>query len=1128
MGSNLDKRPELNLYDLSLGAAATPPLTLIFNNIKSSNTMINKLKKHLSLIVVIMIAVVIALVNIDFGTHYSGWDNILAEFNLTRYARQVFFGSWLEHQSMGAPAAQGHLSEIPRLPILLILKTLLPDNLVRYAYIFGLYLIGGIGTYFYLLKYWLNKAKKPLTKWLASLGALFYLLHILTLQQFYISFEMFMAQFAFLPFLLMIIHRLSHKLSYKNLLRFLLIQFLIAPSGHTSTVFYLGTLFSLIYAFFLKLDLVNKIWPALKFSFIIGLFTLLSNFYWIGPNIYYGLHHAEYVQQSHDNQLFGPESVWSIREAGTISNFLKGTHYLFTWKDYSFADQGFDFIFNEWQPHLDQPAVNIILHSFGILTLAGLVITALVRQKNKDKDLKRWAVILFYIFSAALVWINLLPTEKAVMKLFQSQAFLETFRNPFTKLSILYSFVSILLIMRFIEFVLQLLKSKQSKILLLTILNAALIYSAWPSFQGHFISEKLKVKYPPQYERLFTYMEGESKNKRVLILPQMSHAGWTYHDWQFIEEGNGYQGMGFMPFGLPQPVINRDSDRWIDTSNFFYHELKYALDKADAKQLAEILEKYQVDFIIIDETKIEPKQKHDYQKDHQLTQEAGLNELWQEDFLTIYERPRENLHSQLLVPDQLQLVSADQDRIKLDQAFALNGHYLLVNEEKAHQLYPFSKLLTREVGEIALGENQAQVSASVPKQDYRLVMPALAADDYYTPAEVKFDGQTIEVTFPQYTLKLGENSIDLPKLNDFTLQLPNEEEKIALFFNQVGLIIQSGNTAYPVLNFKTNEDISVSYNSNPVEINLTAQGEVVDEFVQAETLITLNPDWQRFANSYEYFLTQEEHLVFTSDFATTEVDLAQLRAHNCSSPKRGEINTEEDDGVLTYYADDYAVNCSGYQFPYMSPAYSYLVNFTGSGLQGRGLKLFINYTQPGAIFDDFLLPETEYDFKFFIPRNSIDPKSKYILNWETRSFGRESVNQLESIKVTPFPVPYVAQLRLEKEDTQPLKNQSLEIKSHFYLLDSIHLVSANCQTESCYLGLDQSYDDLWLAFVWDDFKLLPHYRLNNWANVWKLPHTNQESQLVIFYLPELVSLSSLALILIATGWLVKKSISAEN
>lgn len=128
---------------------------------------------HLPVLVVILVGLIIAFQNIDPTTHYAGWDNILATFNLRLYAQRVLSGAWLEHQGPGAPAGLAHLSELTRLPILFILKLLLPDNLVRYVFIFGMYLTGGIGMYLYLHLIWINQNLTTFKSWLAASGRSF-------------------------------------------------------------------------------------------------------------------------------------------------------------------------------------------------------------------------------------------------------------------------------------------------------------------------------------------------------------------------------------------------------------------------------------------------------------------------------------------------------------------------------------------------------------------------------------------------------------------------------------------------------------------------------------------------------------------------------------------------------------------------------------------------------------------------------------------------------------------------------------------------------------------------------------------------------------------------------------------
>lgn len=190
---------------------------------------VHQIIHHWPLLLVIVTALVVSLANSTLDTSYAGWDNIHAELNLPQYAGRVFFGAWQEHQGLGGPAAKAHLAEVTRLPILFLFKFLLPANFHRYAFIFMMYIIGGITMYTYLYKAWI-KDRESTGPLLAAVGGIFYLLHVLTLQQFYISFEMFMVQFAFFPLMLLSIHWISQKMSAKNVLAFLGVQLLLVGS----------------------------------------------------------------------------------------------------------------------------------------------------------------------------------------------------------------------------------------------------------------------------------------------------------------------------------------------------------------------------------------------------------------------------------------------------------------------------------------------------------------------------------------------------------------------------------------------------------------------------------------------------------------------------------------------------------------------------------------------------------------------------------------------------------------------------------------------------------------------------------------------------------------------------------
>jgi hypothetical protein len=1088
------------------------------------------LRDNLPLFGVVFVALTIAYFNIDSQTSYSGWDNIIAEFDLVRYARQVIFGSWIEHQSFGAPAAQGHLSEVTRLPILFLLKWLLPDNLVRYTYIFSTFTIGGVGMYLYISQIWLKGVSK-LSKWLGFLGGVYYLLHVLTLQQFYISFEMFMAQYAFLPFLLILLHRFVPKtkkssiksvFTVKNILLFIGLQFLISPSAHTQTVFYLGVLFSLVYM--VVISRKQGLIKSLVLGFLIGLMTFLVNVYWIVPNLYYGFHNAHYVSDSRDNYLFGPESVGSVKDASTFSNLTSGTQYLFNWKDYSFSESKFHFIFNEWNDHLGQLDVSLIMQILGLLTLLGLF-TAIL---DKEVGPERFAISYVYIFCLALIWLDLFPTGPLLDILYQNDSFLEAFRNPFTKLSIIYSFVSVLLFIHVVSLFVDYLARKKKKIIppklqafvLIMVFTAGISYIAWPSFQGHFISEKLTLEYPQQYFSMFDYLKSRDRDLRILQLPQLSHAGWEYYDWQFLGQDNGYQGMGFYFFGFPQAFVNRDSDRWVETSDYFYHELKYVLDKKDEKQLASVLDKYNVDLIIIDETKIDSTMKHDYELDHDLAIEAGLQKVWQEDFLTIYERADQQSEDGLIVPEQIKVVSAQTDRLRQDFVYENEGDYVLTSYDQAKTIYPFVDSTKHQLEDVTYLENKILMSNDLAKGDYEVTIPGVEEDSLKLPVNLTYQNRLVTVKFPADQLRVGEKLVPLPKVPNFNFRVPEKYSSIIVFFNNQGIVVSEGETVQPVVVLEVGRDLQLAYSHKSADISYTAYEQVNQKKLDIKEGGKLIVNWDEFTNDKVIKAKGIDRISFTTSFAHQNLDILKNPTVNCSQPLRGIVETILEDGEYTYIADQYGVNCNGYSFEYVSSAYSYLLNLVGENIHGRGIKLFINYSNPETVYEDYLLTDGKFDRTIALMELSDDARDKFHLNWETRSFGKRSQALMSKMTLGAFPINKVAQIKLERIDGDFAKEKKIEndLKILFssYYLDSVHVVNYVCGSDQCYLGIDQTYDDLWLALNIKDWEFLPHFRYNNWANLWEV---KGKGIVYLFYLPELVSFFSLVVVMVTTGGL---------
>lgn len=893
-----------------------------------------------------------------------------------------------------------------------------------------------------------------------------------------------------------------------------------------------------MYAFAISLQ-DRSVIKATGFSFIVGLLTLALNLHWIAPNVYYTLAHSQYVQDSRENQLFAPESIASISEASTYQNFIRNTHYLFTWKDYSIADREFQFIFDEWLPHLSQLDVNFWLSNLGRLTLLGFILTLAAQEKGN----KRWAVLSFYLFAVIFIWQSLFPTQKIFDWFYQSRTFQETFRNAFTKLSILYTFTSVLLFTQVFEVLVMWLRNKKLGLLsgrtlsgtILLFAAGTIIYTAWPSFSGHFLNENLKVQFPAEYKQLFNYLNSRSHHLRTLQLPQYSHVGWEYYDWSFIKPGNGYQGMGFYFFGMPQPLLNRDTDRWVESSDYFIHELEHALDIQDVDLFQRVLAKYEVDLIIIDETKIkaESKAAYDYQRDHQFVSKAGLKQVWRQNFLTVYERTDEQSENALLIPDQLTLTTTTADRLRVDHQYLDYGDYLTVDRQRIERIgdanqnkhnvvqYPFADLYAKFT-QVEIDKNKTVVSRSLPAGAYTgFLSNSITDGNLITPAQVTYQENLIKIEFPQVTIESVAHRYQLPHLENQQFFIEESGAAIVLFIGDTGVVLDPNSVAQPVLKLSVNDPVEISYIIKPSTLNYSSAGKLLLHESNLVELSTMQPNWQLISQEFQFATGQTDQLKITSSFPTTQLNLPLRDSSNCSVPKRGTTQTSTESGQVKYQADQYGVNCSGYELDYHSTAFSYLMRVVGKNVEGRGLKFFVNYDDEEIIPEDYIFTKPEFDEVVVLQANSTDSRDRFFLNWETRSFGKPSIAELENIYLAAFPVDQISGLRLvplTAENNLTFANQ-LQINSHLKI-GTLRFASYHCQSsDSCYLGFDESYDDMWLALDLDTLQLMPHFRLNSWANAWQV---NDSGRLIIIYLPQLISSLSILSLMIAVPILVKK------
>lgn len=523
------------------------------------SSLISRYKKFLLPALLVLISVVISTSNYTLGSILSGWDTLHPEFDLVLYLERIFWGVWQQHQGLGAVAAQAHASELGRLWYLIVAAAFLPTDLFRYGYFWITLILGPLGTYFLLKKFVRPEA--------AYLGGLLYLLNLGTMQHFYLPLEMFATAYAFLPWLFWAV-------TLRKPLILAGVFLLAAPMAHTPTLFFVN---------FAALSLFSLIWDR-RWGIKVLLIGLIVNSFWLLPTIYFLLNHGSNVVNSHISEQFSPLAIMVNKEFGTASDLALVRGYLFNWGHFDFSQRQFSDLMSVWKPHFNKSEVLIVGYGFFAMVLGGII----VGIKNHIKI----ALAFLPVFLLAVVaMLNFIPLPQGVLS--------EAFRFPFTKFSLLLMLCFAVYFGLMLESIFVYLRSKIFIPVICTTVTAVLIFYMWPAFEGNLICSCVRVKIPEQYQQTFNFFKDQDPNTRIAPFPVDSIYGWNYSQW-------GYEGAGFRWFGLRQPILDREFDRWMPTNENYYWEISYALYSKNLPLFENVLEKYRVNWLILDENVINP------------------------------------------------------------------------------------------------------------------------------------------------------------------------------------------------------------------------------------------------------------------------------------------------------------------------------------------------------------------------------------------------------------------------------------------------------------------------------------------------------------------------------------------
>ncbi len=739
------------------------------------------------ILILLLLVSALAYLNYTPDTFLAGWDNLLPEFNPHLNLARSLSAVWQEYQGLGLLTGMAHAAALPYQLFTLLLSFLsVPLLLVRYITTFFSLAMGAIGTYFFAKNIILRKFDPGASLAGSLLAALFYTLNLASIQTFFVPLETFSAYFALLPWTLYLFSSYLASPSRANLLWFTLALLAGTTAFHTQTNFVVFSFLALL----LSLNHLLSFGIKTGFPKILRLFLVIVtiNAFWLLPSAYFTINNGLSVSQSKINQMATPDDHLFNLRFGKISDILLLKGFWLNTVDKDTNGQ-FNFLMAPWRNHL----ANIPIQALGFV-FSALVIVGLVYSFVKKLPIRFFLAATFGISLVMLIHEN--PPTGFIFKFFEAHVpfFREIFRFSFTKWSTPISLVFSLYFAIGALFLIDLFSHLSRKLAIpaaaFTLILALLAYSA-PAFQGNFISPRMRVKIPDEYFQLFSWFESQDPATRIANFPQYTHWGWGYYDW-------GYRGSGFLWYGIRQPILDRAFDVWNPNNEQYYREISYALYSKNLPLFEKILDKYQVNWILLDKHVIPAEGENVILYNDVLEQFLTSSPKFSRaasfaDQIYVYSVALNPQPNQFLYTATL---SANTPRISShfyrDTTFENLGTYFSANSENYPQtaIFPFQGI--SEDHPISMDEFSSEFILKTQISNLEsqiLTLPNPLLTDPFVPAQISVSVSTdsaslrLDVQILTPFIKSGQDQLPKFPPQQITVPLPDKESSLQVSVN---------------------------------------------------------------------------------------------------------------------------------------------------------------------------------------------------------------------------------------------------------------------------------------------------------------------------------------------------------
>jgi len=1045
------------------------------------------------LAVLSLLVVVLAAVNFSPGSWLSGWDNLHPEFNFGLNIGRSLSSVWQEYQGLGLLGGMSHAADLPRQLFLFVISIVIPPQLHRYLWVWLSWWCGAVGAYFLALLLFSSKDERPsrIARAAGLVAGSAYLLNLAMVQYFYVPYESFSSFFGGLPWLLWAVSWYYRSPSSRRLAALFLISLVASSAFYVQTLF---VVFVMLVAVMTLCQLaVKKL--SVKDAFLAGVVLLAANAFWLLPSAYFTLTSAQVTINSKVNRLSTFESQLMNQAYGTPLNIALLKGYWLNYQD--FQNGSYSYLMPEWRAHTDQGYVVGIGVTLWVLSALGILLT--VRRGSK--------LSVGWLCCFVLVTVMLSSGNGPLGAAFNWASrniplFGQVFRTAFTKWSVAAALVYAIGLGSWSYWLLSQFRRNQIMLagLWVFLTTAALSCVVWPAFQGRLISPLMRLAQPAAYQELFRFLASEPKQARVITLPLPDFWAWNFYSWD-------YRGSGFLWYGIEQPIVDRNFDVWSANNETLYNQLSTAFFGKDEVAFGTVLQQYDIRYAVLDESITVPNRDVIPAQVTQLKEmlaTLGAERVWSQDFLTVYKLPTGSTQF-VTSPKSYTPVWQVGTYTRLDPAYQEVGPYISAAALRPSVIYPFAQLSREQWASAAYVEDTLRLKQELPYIDSsaQLVIPSIATGSAY-PVQValqRSDGQ-LELRFAAAgELSIAEQTRPLPQLPTLTLPI-----KSALNENSFGTLSLNGQT----VRLATGAAEAQSWVTLRANSPITVLGEITTEGTTEDLSLELPSEyWSNLAHPTVIPVSTGRHtLQLSIPVQWSTVPLAELESQNCDVFRRGSYSVQHQTTGTVYEASDYAGVCTGTTLPLLNTRLSGLLRLSGENILGRSIKFYVSDPATQRADLEELLARGNFDETYALLGWPNLPAQQYGINWETRSFGQNSLNKLSTVEVMPINLERLIRMKIVLSE-QPQVENLIEQSNNWKIGTYQYGTTVNSARDASIITLAQGYDPGWLGIalplqesILNHIGPLPHVTYNGWANAWIVPRG--QYQVIIIYWPQLL------------------------